>query len=1008
MDKRQPETETYKIPIPWRIYTVIGLITLMVVGSMAFILQQTNNLYTAHDPLLVRISDIQLKVTTAHLWFEEFLSGDRVENIETVRALLAYTEESLLALTDKEFHSDEHVRSNVPNNTREDYGRFHLSHASHVLHNIREPLKVVDEKMDEFIDVLEKRYQAMQTSGPGTDIDQHFDLIFVEFLEEMGEIVKKIQDSKVNHLAEFKIIQTSLIIICLALAVFITIILQRFERRRAEDLLDVMRSEESLRESEELFRTAFHTSPDSININRLEDGVYIDVNDSFTSITGYTKEDVVGKSSLEINIWCDLKDREILVNQLKKHGYVNNLEAKFRYKDGRIRNGLISASTIILNDEPHIISISRDVDDWKKAEEALRESEEKFRNLFTCCPLGIFIYKLEHDESLIFQNANKGADNILGVSCHQFVGKRIEEAFPPLADTEIPTRYKEAAAEGKIWETEQIDYSHGKIAGAYKVVAFQTKPNEMAVMFEDITHRKHAEAALRESEARFKDLASFLPLSLFETDDKGNVTFANPFAFESTGYAQEDIDKGLHMLQLIHPEDQDKAIKKSMQVMQGVYMDGSEYLVQRKDGSTFYALINTNPTIKDDKPVGLKGYIFDLTEQKLAEQTLRASEEKLARSKKMESLGLLAGGVAHDLNNVLSGIVSYPELLLIDLPKDSKLRKPIETIQETGHRAAAIVQDLITVARGVAIAKEPLNLNVIIEDHLLSPEFKKLEHFHPTVTFKTNLDTDLLNISGSDAHLRKVVMNLVSNASEAIEGSGNVIISTMNRYADRSIGGYDDVKVGEYAVLSVSDDGPGISPDDLERIFEPFYTKKIMGRSGTGLGLAVVWNVVQDLKGYLDVISDENGTTFELYFPITRDEVLGKDLSIPIKDYKGDGETVLVVDDVESQKEIGCEMLNTLGYKTKAVSSGEEAVEYLKEHTVDLILLDMIMGPGINGRETYERIIKIHPNQKAIIASGFAETDDVKEAQGLGAGQYIKKPLTLEKMGIAVRDELKK
>ncbi len=136
----------------------------------------------------------------------------------------------------------------------------------------------------------------------------------------------------------------------------------------------------------------------------------------------------------------------------------------------------------------------------------------------------------------------------------------------------------------------------------------------------------------------------------------------------------------------------------------------------------------------------------------------------------------------------------------------------------------------------------------------------------------------------------------------------------MNRYVDRPIRGYDDVSVGEYAVLLVSDDGPGISPDDLERIFEPFYTKKVMGKSGTGLGLAVVWNVVQDLNGYLNVISDENGTTFELYFPITRDEVSDKDLSIPIKDYKGDGETILVVDDVESQREIACKMLETLGY----------------------------------------------------------------------------------------------
>jgi len=390
------------------------------------------------------------------------------------------------------------------------------------------------------------------------------------------------------------------------------------------------------------------------------------------------------------------------------------------------------------------------------------------------------------------------------------------------------------------------------------------------------------------------------------------------------------------------------------------------------------------------------------------EETLRENKEKLARSKKMESLGLLAGGVAHDLNNVLSGIVSYPELLLLQLPEDSQFKKAIETIKESGDRAVAIVQDLLTVARGVATTKEPLNLNDLIGGYLHSPEFNKLKQFHPTVTVNTNLNTDLLNISGSHVHIRKVVMNLVSNASEAIKGSGNVTISPVNRYVDRPLSGYDDVNVGEYAVLAVSDDGSGISSDDLERIFEPFYTKKVMGRSGTGLGLAVVWNVVQGHKGYIDVTSNENGTTFELYFPITRDEISGKDLSIPIKDYKGNGETILVVDDVASQRDISCKMLEIFGYKIKVVSSGEEAVDYLKENTVDLILLDMIMDPGINGRETYERIIKIHPNQKAIIVSGFAETDDVKATQRLGAGQYLKKPLTLEKLGLGIKEVLEK
>lgn len=416
-------------------------------------------------------------------------------------------------------------------------------------------------------------------------------------------------------------------------------------------------------------------------------------------------------------------------------------------------------------------------------------------------------------------------------------------------------------------------------------------------------------------------------------------------------------------------------------------------------------------SVMHDKAGRIRGIIClasDISKLKQAEEAYRVSEEKLARSRKMESMGLLAGGVAHDLNNVLSGIVSYPEVILMDLPADSKLRKPIETMQESGHRAAAIVQDLLTVARGVAITKEPLSLNDLIRDYLISPEFKELKLIYPAITIDVDQSTDLFNVRGSPVHISKAVMNLVSNALEAIEGDGHVTISTDNRYVDRPLRGYDEVKIGEYAVIAVRDNGSGISTDDLERIFEPFYTKKVMGRSGTGLGLAVVWNLMQDHRGYIDITSDENGTAFELYFPITRDDLSDRDLSRPIDNFKGNQETVLIIDDEESQREISCKMMEILNYNAKSASNGEAAIQYLKANSVDLVLLDMIMEPGMNGRETYERIIKIHPNQKAIIVSGFAETDEVKEAQRLGAGKYVKKPFTLEQVGLAVKEELEK
>jgi len=398
----------------------------------------------------------------------------------------------------------------------------------------------------------------------------------------------------------------------------------------------------------------------------------------------------------------------------------------------------------------------------------------------------------------------------------------------------------------------------------------------------------------------------------------------------------------------------------------------------------------------------------DITERIREANAVKENEEKLSRLKKMESLGLLAGGVAHDLNNVLSGVVSYPELILLDLPEGGKLRKRVEAIHKSGKRAAAIVQDLLTVARGVAVPREPLNLNDVVREYLNSPEHQKLQKFHPEVTVSVDLDDKLMNVEGSSVHIWKVVMNLVSNAAEAVKDGGNVVVSTMNRVVDRPLKGYCDVPAGEYAVLATTDDGSGLPPEDLKRIFEPFYSKKVLGRSGTGLGLTLVWNILQDHEGYIDVVSGTEGTRFELYFPITRKTPGVKTSSVLLDDLYGHGEMILVIDDVKSQREISSSMLKALGYRTAAVSGGEAAVDYLMKNRVDLLLLDMVMEPGMDGRETYERITGIHPKQKAIIVSGFAETDQVRETLKMGAGQYLKKPLTLELLGLAIKAELAK
>jgi CheY-like chemotaxis protein len=238
---------------------------------------------------------------------------------------------------------------------------------------------------------------------------------------------------------------------------------------------------------------------------------------------------------------------------------------------------------------------------------------------------------------------------------------------------------------------------------------------------------------------------------------------------------------------------------------------------------------------------------------------------------------------------------------------------------------------------------------------------------------------------------------------------GEILISTKNIYIDSPSKDYDGLKAGNYAVLTVSDTGVGMTSDDMERIFEPFYTKKVMGRSGTGLGLAVVWGTIKDHNGYIDIQSNVgDGSTFTLYFPATKKEIKKKKYSLSIKDYMGRGQSILVVDDVKEQREVASEILSALSYSVTTASSGEEAVEYLKNNTVDLLFIDMIMDPGINGLDAYKQILELHPGQKAIIVSGFSETEHVKEAKRLGAGKYIKKPYTLEEIGIAIKMELEK
>lgn len=546
----------------------------------------------------------------------------------------------------------------------------------------------------------------------------------------------------------------------------------------------------------------------------------------------------------------------------------------------------------------------------------------------------------------------------------------------------------------------------GKLGETFNKMAYAIADSNNQLQLE-IKERLKTEKALKESEKQFRNIFETAVEGIYQNTIKGKYITANPRMAEILGYESPDaLMKEVTNIKNLYVDSSHRDAFLKILLHHGIVSD-FETEMYRKDRKKVWVSINAR-AVKDGQGEFkyMEGLLIDITKRKEAEQKKGELQKRLARSKKMEALGMLAGGVAHDLNNILSGIIAYPELLLMELPEESDLRKPLEAIHQAGNRAAAVVADLITIARGVASVKIPLSLNTICEEYLVSPEFKQLVSLNPHVKIETDFDFELFNVNASKVHMGKIIMNLVSNAVEVCGQNGIVKVATENQYVDRPIKGYDKVNKGEYAVLSVSDNGHGISFDELNSIFEPFYTKKKVGKSGTGLGLAIVWDIIVDHAGYVDVNSSEKGTCFDLYFPVTGDEINSEENSAVIEEFKGNGETILVVDDEETHRIIACKMLNVLGYSAKAVSSGEEAVAYIKETSVDLIMLDMIMVPGIDGYETYKRIIEIAPGQKAIIVSGFAETENVKNIQQLGAGKYVKKPYSLGLIGRILKEEI--
>ncbi|MCW5209474.1 response regulator, partial [Desulfobulbus sp. US1] len=539
-------------------------------------------------------------------------------------------------------------------------------------------------------------------------------------------------------------------------------------------------------------------------------------------------------------------------------------------------------------------------------------------------------------------------------------------------------------------------------------VDFIIKPYEPKILLSKVNFflQLHQQKLALEKAVELERSKNYLENILFSMSDaifvinlQGRIDICNQGSQSLVGYEQDEM-AGQPLHAFLTEEICTAWVQQLVADEQAEPLQNQETSLQNAYDEKIPVLASASP-IRDEAGE-VHGAVFvlrDLRERKKL-------EEQVYRSKRMESIGLMAGGVAHDLNNILSGIIGYPELLLKTLPENSNLREPLEAILESGQRAAMVVADLLTVARGVAIAKEVRHLNLLVKEYLNSPEHKKLNTLYPEISFEHRLEAMRTGIFCSPIHIKKCLMNLITNASEAVVGNGVISITTHNTQVDEVKALEYEIAEGEYIVLSVEDTGSGIPEKDLQHIFEPFYTKKSMGRSGTGLGLTVVWNTVQDHESKIFVTSGEKGTCFQIYFPVSKEKVVVTEESSEQEKIAERSGTILIVDDEPQLRDIAARMLKSIGYTVDSVCSGELAIKYILDKPVDLIVIDMQMEPGMNGHDTYIEISKISPGQKAVIVSGFSDSADVKAALKLGANGFIKKPYSLDQLGRAVKEAL--
>jgi PAS domain S-box-containing protein len=518
--------------------------------------------------------------------------------------------------------------------------------------------------------------------------------------------------------------------------------------------------------------------------------------------------------------------------------------------------------------------------------------------------------------------------------------------------------------------------------------------NSVASLF-DITDLKKAEAAVRQSDERFRDLARLLPETVFEADMDGKFTFVNELSFDRFGFTQADIEKGLYLQDVLAPQEHAQLQEIIQKVSRGERLGLREYLAKKKDGTMFPALVRSTGVFKDGKPVGLRGFLLDISEKK-------ALEDQLLRAQKLEAVGTLAGGIAHDFNNLLMGILGNLSIMLLHLDTTHPFYDRLKVMEDYVHRGSSLTRQLLGFARGGKYEVRSTDLGKFV--------LRSAEMFGRTkkdISIHHKISGSLWHVDVDRGQMDQVLLNLFVNAWQAMPDGGDLYISVENAELSKTDMAAFGATQQKFVKLTVTDTGIGMDETTKSRIFEPFFSTKERGH-GTGMGLASVYGIMKNHGGFVNVDSQQGvGTSFMIYLPAS--DKKAEDELIKNDEIHEGRETVLLIDDEQMIIDVGSRMLEELGYKVLTATGGKQGINVFQHarEKIDLVILDMIM-PDLSGKETFDILHQQKPSLKVLLASGYSLDNQAKDIMAAGCKGFIQKPFTLAELSRKLREIIEK